>query len=241
MLAANLRGSLRVSKTIVSSCSEPRKLAFARASLARMESPCFGISSSSGSNATFTSTSTSTSNDQLLPFKPRRRPSRNYRPVQPTGTPLKTQKRDSTLQNMPRGPDTMPPYVLDDDADDATWEDGFGPYAADALRDYKRSREIWGPEGQPDVEAQLRMADYVTAAAGSTEDLVGERRALAMGTWDEEDKIDFLKDLDAAVVEQRTKEMGLEDDDVLDEDGDEIKDEGLEEGEDPNQLAHGDW
>jgi hypothetical protein len=54
-------------------------------------------------------------------------------------------------------------------------EEMYGSHAADAIRHTIREREERG--GQPlDHEELLRMADYITAQAGSTEDLVGTRR-----------------------------------------------------------------
>mmetsp|Transcript_19281 Transcript_19281/g.29701 ORF Transcript_19281/g.29701 Transcript_19281/m.29701 type:complete len:249 (+) Transcript_19281:478-1224(+) len=86
----------------------------------------------------------------------------------------------------------------------------------------------------------MRWADYMTAAHGSTEQRVAERRALAMGTWDKEDRKQFQQDLDKVVEEQRIKDMGFEDDNVeLSEDQLQTDDE--EQGEDPNRLAHGEW
>lgn len=107
----------------------------------------------------------------ILPFRPRRRPAKNYRPLKPR--PIKV-----------KGP--LSPYMIEsplgkiieignvkDPSDEL--DEIYGPHAADAIRHTIREREERG--GQPfDPEELLRMADYITAEAGSTEDLVGTRR-----------------------------------------------------------------
>jgi hypothetical protein len=54
-------------------------------------------------------------------------------------------------------------------------EEIYGPNAADAIRHTLKVRDERGGQ-QMDPEELLKMADYITAEAGSTEDLVGQRR-----------------------------------------------------------------
>jgi hypothetical protein len=111
------------------------------------------------------------SNNSALPFRPRRRPTPDYRPLKPR--PVKV-----------KGP--LDPHIIDNQLDktielgnvkDASdeLEEIYGAHAADAIRHTLKERDERG--GQPlDAEELLKMADYITAEAGSTEDLVGERR-----------------------------------------------------------------
>mmetsp|Transcript_19592 Transcript_19592/g.27191 ORF Transcript_19592/g.27191 Transcript_19592/m.27191 type:complete len:422 (+) Transcript_19592:235-1500(+) len=186
-----------------------------------------------------------------LPFKPRRRPNPQYRPLKSTATPVRTQKSDPLLKNLPKGPDKIAPFPLDDTDEDEydSWEDAYGPYAADAIKAHRREEEfqkkLGGENGEDvsphdPVEADMRWADYMAAAHGSTEQRVAERRALAMGTWDEQDRKDFQQDLDKFVEEQRIADMEIEDDNVQVPEDQLIKDDN-DQGEDPNRLAHGEW
>lgn len=98
-------------------------------------------------------------------------------------------------------------------------------------------------------EEAFRMADYFTAEEGSTEDRVLERRALM--ELDEEERADFLADLEALVSKQRIKDLGLEElqekpiqekpADIFDDEnqGDQERDPDVY--LDRNQLAHGEW
>jgi hypothetical protein len=130
----------------------------------------------------------------------------------------------------------------------------YGPLGADAIRHTWKERNERG--GEPlSVEELLRMVDYYTTEEGTTEDLVGERRALALTAWDEKDRVQFMKGLDEFIEEQRIKSMELdglesdEEEDELDQMTEEEEVQLLEEQDtesggkkkDPNQLAFGDW
>jgi hypothetical protein len=54
-------------------------------------------------------------------------------------------------------------------------EEIYGPHTADAIRHTLKERDERCGQ-QLDPEELLKMADYITAEAGSTEDLVGQRR-----------------------------------------------------------------
>lgn len=125
-------------------------------------------------------------------------------------------------------------------------EETYGPFGADAIRHTIKEREERG--GRPlDPEELLKMADYITAEAGSTEDLVGERRALALDGWDDEDREEYIEEMNEFVEEERIKQMGLDEAEAKhsytgDEyDVDEYYDEDPEEERNINQIAFGDW
>lgn len=82
----------------------------------------------------------------------------------------------------------------------------FGPATGDAIRFVQRAKNRGGGDLNedtlfPSAEETMRAADYLTADVGTTEDLVGERRAM-MDAWDEEDAIQFQKDLEEYMKEE---------------------------------------
>lgn len=96
----------------------------------------------------------------------------------------------------------------------------------------------------------MRMADYVTADLGSTEDLVGERRAL-MDAWDDEQREEFieaLKDFEKECEEFKLMdhEYDFSKDKEMEKDTANVRARGSgrevdEEEIDPNQKAFGPW
>lgn len=190
-------------------------------------------------------------------FRPRRRPSRNYRPIRPLKKVDEASMKSNA--NNPLYNDVDPKLVELGDVPNAKdeLENAFGPLAADLLRDAREeiARKRDGVQ-EDEFEEELREIDYLTAETGSTEDLVGERRALAHDFPDEKERQAFVKDLEAFMEEKRIEDlMGPE----LQDGEDSIKEEvvrdpfafdedGGNEGEmdhetflDPNQLAHGEW
>jgi len=130
-------------------------------------------------------------------FRPRRRTPRTYRPLEARPKPK------------PRGPPNKSETLIHKAVEQemggqkpsSDLEEEFGLDAAEALRHTWRSQERGGP---PDIEAQLRAVDYLTAAPGSTEDMVGERRG-AMDTWTEEERKAFTESLDDLIEEERVR------------------------------------
>ncbi len=181
------------------------------------------------------------STSSRIPFTPRRRASKDYRPIKPR--PIKR-----------KGP--MDPYMIEnpfdkkivigeyEDASDEL-EETYGPFGADAIRHTIKEREERG--GRPlDPEELLKMADYLTAESGTTEDLVGERRALALDGWDDDDREDYLREVDEFVEQERIKQMGFEEaEKAYSHTGEEIESEDdeidPEDERDINQIAFGDW
>lgn len=107
-------------------------------------------------------------------------------------------------------------------------------------KDPKQLLEFW--EGlsknrnEQTAEDHLRLADFWTAARGSTEDLVGRRRAL----MDEEDPESIIRELERMQEEEQSRDFRLGEDDILPPDKDSITDD-FNDGSDPNQLAYGPW
>lgn len=187
-------------------------------------------------------------------FKPRRRPNRNYRPLKARGSNKKGPKDPMTDDGANRDPVSLGKYL---NAGDKLERD-FGPHVADALRARERAHRLGG---EVTVEEYLQMADYLTAESGTLEDLQLERRGLAMDAWDEEDRAEFMANLEEMVEEARIESLDLGDieyDDDEDEEGNnktetlnseidsqiaEMEEEVDEDGEpvDPLQMAYGQW
>mmetsp|Transcript_5429 Transcript_5429/g.6770 ORF Transcript_5429/g.6770 Transcript_5429/m.6770 type:complete len:402 (-) Transcript_5429:109-1314(-) len=190
-------------------------------------------------------------------FKPRRRPSKTYRPI-----PIRPRHISGPLD--PDGSPTykhQPPILLDpenlaadggidDDllsyygdftipSTDKYDDDGLaslGPGAADVIRDARKERERGGPTS---IESELRLADYLTAEAGSTEDLAGERRLLAEAGRSEEERREIMAVMDEIVEEHRFDEFDLGNDDLPEVDPAIMGLEGTD--FDPRRLVYGDW
>ena len=123
----------------------------------------------------------------------------------------------------------------------------YGPHLTPAMRQLQRAHEL----PRPTADDFLRDMDYLTSAPGSTEDLVGERRALAQETDSREEAQRFLEDLDHMVEDQRVIDLGLEPHQPLLDGTDALKDAlGGDVDMDmndpftsinPTQLAHGEW
>lgn len=185
-------------------------------------------------------------NADPAPFRPRRRGSKNYRPLK--ARPLRKKGPIDPITLVEPGDGKV---VLGAHPSDDPLEADFGPLAADAIRYIEKERKERG--GKPlDVEEELRMADYLTTEIGTTEHMVGERRALALTAWDEKDRSTFMKNLEEFLEEERKNEIIREDEDQ-EEEGSELQlpEEEEEEDEqevnaqgevqDPNQLAFGEW
>ncbi|CAB9519506.1 protein S5 [Seminavis robusta] len=145
----------------------------------------------------------------------------------------------------PKAPLTFPPpaaeLVKDPDRFDELSSE-LGTEFAKAIRKTQRDYNL--KKGHRDtVEDWLRDMDYLTAAEGSTEDLVGERRALSFETQSEEEKEAFLKDVEDMVERQRIKDLRLEpyDDPFQYQGKDNFELDDPRFSINPNQLAHGEW
>lgn len=94
------------------------------------------------------------------------------------------------------------------------------------------------------LESKLRTMDFFTSADGSTEDLVGARRAVSAETYDHSDVSpeEMLTRIDQLVDQERFDYMELPKTEFAASDiGDSSEDLGATSQIPHNQLAHGDW
>jgi hypothetical protein len=127
--------------------------------------------------------------------------------------------------------------ITDVDADDPDEVEMFGPLIGDAIR----SLQTQAKRPSMDVESQLRMVDFFTSAPGSTEDLVGSRRAVALEAFDGENTDDIMAEIDRLVDQERIDYMDLPPTDPIGLD-DINREVNKGSNQIPsNQLAHGDW
>ena len=130
---------------------------------------------------------------------------------------------------------------LDEDEDDLT---PLGTLMGGALRAL-RANDLGATNDLDDVEAQLKTMDFLTSADGSTEDLVGARRALTAdarsASYSAEE---MMRRIDDLVNQERFDYMELPETRFLDGNDDDFAGDngaGAENQIPPNQLAHGDW
>ena len=142
------------------------------------------------------------------------------------------------------------------DASDVIERD-LGIEASHAIRHQMRVNRLGG---EPTAEEYLQMADYMTAEPGTLEEKLGERRALALDPWDDdEDRETFLQKVDELVEEVRIEDLNLGAHDYDDDDKGltprqkavreindyiaDLEEDVDEEGDpiDPLRLAHGEW
>lgn len=181
------------------------------------------------------SSSSSSSKERPLSFRPRRQTPKNL---------LEVPKAKSHSKK------TKSPIKLTKNTPNETLESKYGNDAATAIRHFRRAKEEKGAIQNETLfssaEDTMRAADYLTADIGSTEDLVGERRAL-MDAWDSDHADNFKRELHKIMEEQT--EFAFKDlpwnEDLKKDDG--IKSDSFaksnarEDGEDPNQKAFGPW
>lgn len=180
-------------------------------------------------------------------FRPRRPSTKTIPSLKMTAT--KKKKRDPmrgndsrrvTLGSVPNARDEL--------------EAAFGPLAADVIRDVQRRRQE-NLTANEELEEALRVVDYFNSPDGSTEDLVGQRRAMALqGLTNRTARNELMAEVDDAIKEGQLMNMDLLDfekeDKVAEDDLSDLfndTDDGNMEDRDPdttldrNQLAHGDW
>jgi small subunit ribosomal protein S5 len=120
------------------------------------------------------------------------------------------------------------------------WE-SLGPLMGGALRTMRAQQQRSSSGNITDVEAQLRMMDFFTSDDGSTEDLVGSRRAVAMEALEGESTDTILAEIDRLVDEERILYMDLPKSDPIGM-NDTMNQSNQGSSQIPhNQLAHGDW
>ena len=119
-----------------------------------------------------------------------------------------------------------------DDLDD--WSH-FGPEMQTAIQKLRHGGT------DLDVETHLKMMDYLTSATGSTEDLVGERRALSLESWDGKPTQAVLDEINAVVEKTRLDYLELPPSDLPTEEELEAASTMGARKVPFNQLAHGPW
>jgi hypothetical protein len=122
----------------------------------------------------------------------------------------------------------------------------FGPMIGDAIRSL-RLQEKRRRQNQPlldganEIEAQLRVMDFLTSLPGSTEDLVGSRRAVAMEAYEGEQPDAIMAEIDRLVEQERTDYMELPPTDPISIEDIQKADNSGSSQIPLNQLAHGEW
>jgi small subunit ribosomal protein S5 len=181
-------------------------------------------------------------------FRPRRTPSKDF--------VRSHQKQYGIKLTKPKGPkepfDVSTPipkidshtdiHITDggEDGEKKDWE-SLGPLMGGALRFLRAQQHRPISKNMTDVEAQLRMMDFFTSDPGSTEDLVGSRRAVAMEALEGENTDAILAEIDRLVDKERIEYMELPPSDPVGVD-DLEKETNKGSSQIPhNQLAHGEW
>uniref|UniRef100_A0A7S1YM29 S5 DRBM domain-containing protein n=1 Tax=Grammatophora oceanica TaxID=210454 RepID=A0A7S1YM29_9STRA len=173
-----------------------------------------------------------------IPFKPRRRPHPSYRPLDPVG------------DKRPPVPHLLMPQR---DIVELGENDGYTQNEKDFGMIAGRMMNPDHPDYRITDEDFMRMANYMSAQSGTTEELIGDRRMLMHMT--EEERKDFLGSMDEVMEEEALREESLLDNEYSPEENARIEKERAEEAEammeveigddgnpiDPNQKAFGDW
>ena len=170
-------------------------------------------------------------------FRPRRRPGQNYRPVRGAQSKVKGPKEPYDVSKHIPKIDMSKIKVTDlgdQEDDDALMGIGaLHPQLNIALQMAQRE--------DLDVETQLKMMDYFLSEEGSTEDLVGERRIMALETLAEEDRDQILAEMQALVDQESLDYMELPESEHMTMEDLKKSETGGTSKIPANQLAHGDW
>lgn len=141
-----------------------------------------------GSSVCMQQTSSFSSDHKKKGFRPRRRPSPTYRPVRPG-----SKKRKDWL------PMNDSKFVTLGQVENATDEldKRYGHAAASVIRNLRNQSRL---RSNDSVEDELRLADYMIAQSGTTEDLVMERR-MGMEAESKEEHAKFMEDMREFLLE----------------------------------------
>ncbi len=196
---------------------------------------CFSSSSSGGN-------SSGNKGNHKSTFSPPRRPSKIYqsrhqpKPLKRVQTKGPREPFDISRPVPKIDFSNIPVTETEGDDDDVDDLDAFGPIMKAALL---KARHDGGTD--LDAETYLKMMDYFTSAPGSTEDLVGERRILALESWDGTDRKAIQEEIDRLVHQERLDYMELPKSDIPDLAVMEQASRGGSTRVPANQLAHGAW
>lgn len=180
-------------------------------------------------------------------FRPSRRPGKTYqsrhqpKPLKRT-KPVKGPKEPNDVSRTISKIDFSKIDITDvDDEPLDDWSD-LGPLMTAAIQKARHETAASASASGPlDVETQLKMMDYFISAPGSTEDLVGERRALSLESWDGQDRDAIEREIDRLIHQERIDYMELPELDVPTL-AEMEQESGTGSNKVPtNQLAHGDW
>lgn len=192
------------------------------------------------------------SSKKVNSFRPNRISDKRYRPVVP-----KLKKRwEESLYNV--NPHMSIKLGEVPDAKDEL-EARVGPLAAATIRGIRKNRDR--KMGKTDiayedpVEESMRAMDYMLTLPGSAEDQVFERRALSLSFDNDDERNEYMKELEKMVEEGRLRDMHLDretlsktpltgslaEGEVDHEDDDEDEEKDSETYLDPNQVAFGEW
>lgn len=189
-------------------------------------------------------------------FRPRRRADQKYRPIKAGSKEI----RDTSPGNNHKFVNLDTAVENPKDDLDASFGRLGGEFVRQLQKQRAKAQELKVPLDD-NVDDSLRMMDYFLSQQGSIEDLVGERRALAEDFDTEEEREEFLAELAQMEVDDRNKDMNVDNQSptwldkaakkygssakifsALDEDDETLEqDKDPEVYLDPNQLAHGDW
>ena len=183
-------------------------------------------------------------------FRPRRRPGKNYRAAGASAMKKNHPKQNVRGVKDPNDVSTPPRPTIDfsnikitDAGEEEEYSSPdellaeFGNLAGGALKMAQRELE----QGEMDIETKLKMMDYFTSAPGSTEDLVGERRILALETPDEQERLALMAEIDRLVEQERLDNMELPATEPITVEELENEQSAGSTHIPHNQLAHGDW
>jgi len=191
--------------------------------------------------------SNSNSNSKKKSFAPSRRPDKAYqsrhqpKPLKRVKAPAGPREPNDISRPIPKLDfSNISITDVDDDDDDDDDLSDFGPLLA-AIQKARHDATAGNRSTDLDVETQLKMMDYFVSAPGSTEDLVGERRALALESWDGQDRETFQAEIDRLVHQERIDYLGLPETEVPTTAEMEAAETGGISRVPFNQLAHGAW
>jgi small subunit ribosomal protein S5 len=183
-------------------------------------------------------------------FRPRRRPNKNYRPIQ-----VGVKRVHDPLPANPKKFVNLAKLAAEED--DGGLEASFGELGAEFIDSVQRDRKRKFENNMTDSETMedaIRSLDYYMAQTGTTEDVAGMRRALAHDLDTQEERDELVEELENMERELRLKDLKVDPESLEEEFGNdhnldgEREDDDFMGGEDdpattldPNQLAHGEW
>lgn len=129
---------------------------------------------------------------------------------------------------------------VDDVYKDDPLSQQFNPYVSDIIKQVERTKQRGNHViSSPSVDSQMRLADWVTAEPGSTEDSVMTRRAFAEGTWDEKEREELETNLNEMVEKNREEQFDLPSMEYTNDNSEDDTEEKNDQEEDERSLVAG--